>query len=236
MTFDPAWENFHATRAQISGRFPVFEKLLNIFVSETGKLLELGTGVGMNIPYFSGRDVDYYGVEGSESAVKLLVETYPMLKGRVSLGDFTKELPLVPEGYDVICERASIPHNDLASIQRCLDLVYGALKPGGIFISSDWFSTRHSEVYRGTEIEQGTRINYPDGQFLDAGTIHFSGEMELIDLFGKFEGIHLEERITRRVAPNKLVKEVVKFRYMSKAFDSMDYRSAVFDIVVRKPK
>lgn len=236
MTFHPAWEKFHAEHHQIFGRFPTFERLMDIFVAEIGSVLELGCGVGMNIPYFSHREADYYGIDGSDSAVKSLLERYPALSGRVSVGDFTRELSLVPNGYDVICERASIPHNDIASIRRCLDLVYGALKPGGIFISSDWFSSWHSEFVRGSKLGQGTREDYPDGQFLGIGKVHFSDELELVDLFGKFEGIHLEERVVRRLAPNNLVKEVVQFRYMSRAFDSVDYRSCVWDIVVRKPK
>lgn len=235
MTFDPAWEQFHATQPQMAGRFPNFEKLLATFVTDAGKLLELGAGVGMNIPYFAYREADYYGIEGSESAVKQIVGNYPNLKDRLSVGDFTEWLPVVDGGYDVVCERASIPHNDLASIRRCLDLVYDALKPGGIFISSDWFSTNHSEVVRGAEMEHGTRAEYPNGQFFGAGKIHFSDEYELAHLFRKFDGIHMEERVMRRPAPNRLVSEVVRFRWISREFDDMEYRSAVWDIVVRKP-
>lgn len=235
MTFDSKWQDFYVNGDQSLGRHPNIERLLKMFVGEMGSTLELGCGIGPNIPYCENRDTDYHGIDGSESAIRKLHRNFPHMVNRTVSGDFTTHMPSIEGGYDVIFERASLPHNDLESIRRCVLLIYGALKPGGLFVSSDWFSTGHSEYPRGVKLEDGTCADYPDGQFMGAGKVRFSDEAELIDIFSAFEGIHMEERCLRRVGANKLVPNTARLRWVSPEFDEMDYKSVVWDFVVRKP-
>lgn len=235
MMVSPEWERFYAAGVFSDGTFPHYEKLVRSFVGDAGMMLELGAGNGCEIPFFTKYlNFGYRGVDGSPSAVERLHQLHPELADRIKLADFTKEIPFEGE-FDLIAERASIPHNDLDSIRSCLALVYRALKPGGIFISSDWFSTWHSEFARGEKVGPNTRAGYPDGQFKDIGTVHFSDEAELVYLFKDFEGIFLQERMTRRPAPNGLVDPVLNLRWISPEYRLVDYRSVVWDIVVRKP-
>ena len=232
----PEWERFYADGSSFSiGTYPYLEKLVGMFVKEAPRMLELGSGLGCEIPYFSMyMKFGYHGVDGSTSAVMRLQNIYGWLAGRLKLADFTKEIPF--DGpFDFVVDRASIPHNELVDIRSCLKLVYEKLSPGGILICSDWFSDAHSEVGRGQEISQGTRGGYPDGQFRQAGKVHFSSEDELADLFKDFEFLYLEERITRRVGPGKALEQVIGFPWISAEYRKQDYRSSVWDIVVRKP-
>lgn len=233
MSARPDWDAFYLSKHHALGSHPVFQRLTYMHVVEADRLLELGTGLGENISFLSsiGR---YHGIEGSAAAVKHSREAHPNLRNRIVCGDFTKELPF-DVGFDLIAERASLPHNELPDIERAIDLIWHALKPGGLFVSSDWFSTWHSEFVRGDKIGEATRTNYPDGQFRGVGTVHFSDEQELNRLFAKFERIHLEERCVRRVAAGCFMEQTMEWPWISKTFAGKDYRGAWWDIVVRRP-
>ena len=236
MTFSAEWENFHATEDQIMGSFPQLQMMFAMFVQEPGKVLEVGTGLGMNISFLVDVcNADYYGIEGSQSAVDLLIEMRPEMKGKVVCGDFTKAIPFEHK-FDVIVDRAAIAHNDRASIERAIGLIYDALKPGGLFISSDWFSENHSELKRGTKVDEYTRIDYQDGQFKGVGKVHFSTEEELRVLLSAFDRHTLIERTSRRVAPGGFLDSVVDVPLIAWHYASADYTSAIWDFVVRKPK
>lgn len=234
MSVSPEWDDWYANNHPIEGWYPHLNKLFDIFVVEAAKVLELGVGSGGNVRPALKRGYGYHGIEGSEKAVATLHAAYPDLKGRLVHGDFTEALPFGGE-FDLIFDRASLPHNDMASMQRCIGLVYDALKPGGIFIASDWFSSWHSEFARGERLGFGTRTRYTDGQFRNIGVVQFLDLNCLADLFSAFDGIHVEERIILRPGPNRLVKMPINFRHISIEFADRDYRSAVWDLVVRKP-
>ncbi len=235
MNASAEWERFYAAGALPDGTYPHFEKLFMGFISHADRMLELGSGSGTEIPFFVDyMKFGYHGVDGSQSSIAHLHKSYPKLAENIKCADFTKEIPF--EGkFDLVCDRASVSHNDLDSIRSCLALVWKALAPGGIFIGCDWFSTWHSEFTRGEKLGENTRTDYPDGQFQGIGKVHFSDEAELVDLFKDFEGIFLQERVTRRPAPNGLVDPVLKVRWISQDFRLVDYRSVVWDIIVRKP-
>lgn len=237
MTFSLSWDLCHSNdkAGPVNGTYPVFEKMVDIFVSEASRMLELGCGTGSEIEYFMQRGFGYHGMDGSEVAIQGIRNRYDAGE-RVKSGDFTKDIPF-EGGFDLIVDRAAVCHNDLEGIQRCLSLVYKALKPGGLYISSDWFSTKHSEFKRGRRAgDPWTKDGYEEGQFAGVGKVHFSSEHELQALFKDFEGVFLQERVARRPAPGTLVERVVDFRFISQAFRLKEYRSAFWDIVVRKPQ
>ncbi len=242
VTFSVDWNLFYEQGAT-TGTYPIFEKLVIISVSEAERMLEIGAGGGGEIPFFLSRGFGYHGVDGSDVCIADLRKRFPSISSRLRCADFTKELGFDGK-FDLIVDRASIPHNDEASIRRCVALIAESLKPGGIFISCDWFSTSHSEVQRGVVVDAlqpkgnlygTTRTAYEDGQFRDVGMVHFSSEQEIVDLFDGFEGIFMQERIARRPAPNRLIERPLAFPHTSAAFRHDIYQSAVWDVVVRKP-
>ncbi len=199
-----------------------FSQLVRNFAHKGAAILELGCGAGVNVPIFVTERMDYAGIDGSSVAIKQAEAKYPYLRGRFVCCDFTASLPC--HGAQIICERASLPHNDIQAIQRCVDMIRDALPVGGGFISSDWFSTSHSDFGKGTPHGQDT-FTFSDGQFVGAGKVHFSDESELRELFHGFECRYLVERITRYVKRDE------------RAFwhrDDASYQGAVWDMVWKK--
>jgi len=172
-------------------------------IMQEGKVLELGCGAGPNIPFFQSLKLDYYGIEGSATAVNILHLKYPELKDKVMVDDFTKikcfkDIPDV----DIIIDRAAVTHNNSSAIQNTLKNCHKRLKYGGYFIGIDWFSTKHSDSQLGVESgDKNTRINIESGQFENVGNVHFSDEIHLRSLFSEYEIISLEEKIVNRYKP-----------------------------------
>lgn len=238
MTFSPAWDAKYSNTNGAGGIEARLLWLLRMYVGDplTGqRILEFGSGCGANIPALRNLGADYWGIEGSRAAVDRIDARIPEISGKVWCGDFTKPHPLGSE-FDILIDRASIAHNDAAGVIAATENVWASLKPGGLFVSSDWFSIAHSEFGCGELVDSRTFTDYPDGQFVGVGRVHFSDEQELKRLFSKFEPAMLVERITRRPAPGFVPPGIQREPWISRRFDDVDYHSAVWDIVVRKPR
>jgi len=170
---------------------------------ENFRILELGCGPGANIPFFRSLNADYRAMDGSDSAIEAVVQKEPGLKDSLCVGDFTREIPF--EGmFDLVIERASITHNSTEDIKSCLKLVENKLKPSGIFIGLDWFSTEHTDFANGEQLEDPfTRGGYDEnsGPFANSGAVHFSDQGHLQELFSNFQINSLQHNIRRHVFP-----------------------------------
>ena len=145
--------------------------------------------------------MDYYAIEGSHTIVKQLHQRYPDLAGKILVADFTLEQPFSCD-FDLVVDRAALTHNSTASIRSALQIVFAALKPGGIFIGSDWFSINHDDFAWGDVCgDEFTKTNHAKGQFTGVGKVHFSDEPHLRDLFSQFEIIYMEEKLIQRYEP-----------------------------------
>lgn len=240
MSYSPqTWDGYYSTIERPLAASGHFHYLISMHAVEAKRVMELGVGTGTNIPFLLNHyHCDYYGIEGSRAAVDAVIERIPDLRGHIYCGDFTVARPF-RAGFDLVVDRASLAHNGRADIQSCLDIVWDMLVPGGLFIASDWFSTSHSEYDRGQRLESdkygATLHGFEDGQFVGLDKVHFSAQEELEDLFQRFDGIAIEERIVRRPAPNRLVERVIGWPWVSREFDRTEYRAAFWDVVVRKP-
>jgi SAM-dependent methyltransferase len=170
-------------------------------LGSASRVLELGCGAGANIPFFEALGVQYHGLEGSPAIVTRLHERFPELAERIVVADFTVQQPFAA-GFDLVVDRAALTHNSSAAIESGLARVWESLRPGGIFVGVDWFSTRYSEFLRGEPgTDAYTRANYQDGPFAGTGRVHFSDERHLRELFGRFDLLFLEEKITQCKVP-----------------------------------
>jgi len=167
------------------------------------RVLELGCGMGANIPFFTHLNVDYHALDGSPTAVSLLHKRYPALARNIQVADFTKNIPI--EGsFDLVVDRASLTHNNSEAIRRTIGMIYNILKPGGKFIGIDWFSTEHSDYKLGEQAEDPyTRRKIVEGQFAGTGRVHFSDKQHLLDLFTKFNIESLEHKMIRKEIPQQ---------------------------------
>jgi len=207
MGFSSEWEQRYAENTHLSV-WPwsdvvslVHRHCKPIIAAGGGRVLEFGCGAGANIPLFRALGMDYFAIEGSPTIVKQLHQRYPDLVDNVLVGDFTLDQPFECD-FDLVIDRASLTTNGTSSINNGLKLAFDALKPGGIFIGSDWYSKSHTDFSEGgLSDDEYTRTNFRKGQFIGTGKVHFSDEGHLRDLFSKFEILFMEEKIMRRHEP-----------------------------------
>ena len=222
MGFSTEWDNIYQANQQMS-IWP-WSDLVSYVMRHVKpgnfefKVLELGCGAGANIPFFNHLNADYYATEGSTSIVEYLIDKYPALAQKIKVADFTMDIPF-NQSFDLIFDRASITHNSSNSIKECIGLIKKHLKPGGIFIGIDWFSTLHTEFNQGLFVQDlNTKEEYTAGQFYNVGKVHFSDESHLKLLFDEFEFVKLE---------HKIIKE---------EFPKSNYQFASWNFVVKKNK
>jgi SAM-dependent methyltransferase len=184
MTFSEEWEQLFKANSHVS-IWPWSD--LVSYVSRHAKpaddyvrVLELGCGVGANIPFFLKRGSDYHAIEGSASAAELVRKTYPMLAANIACGDFTCSLP--PGPFDLVVDRAATAHNTTAAVRRTLHMVHERLRPGGKLIGIDWFSTEHEGASRGIAVDSHTRRDIESGSLSGLGEVHFFDHDHLVAL------------------------------------------------------
>ena len=208
MAFDSNWEQRYAENTHLSV-WPwsdlvslVHRHCKPLIAAKAGRVLELGCGAGANIPLFLALGMDYYAIEGSPTIVAQLHQRYSNLVENIRIGDFTVDQPL-GVFFDVVIDRASLTHNNTSSIKNALKISFSIIKPGGLFIGTDWFSTKHTDFSSGEMAgDYYTHNNFNNGQFVGVGNVHFSDETHLRDLFSKFEILYMEEKVVRRYEPN----------------------------------
>lgn len=204
--------------------------LVSLFMRHKGRLseggltsklrvMELGPGTGNNFPFWESLNVSYFGIEQSPSAVAILVERFPNLRASIRIGDFTRELNQFRD-FDVICDRASVTHGSSVEVAATIDACYETLRPGGLYLGVDWFSTNHSDfLLPSVEIDAHTRSELMTGQFVGVGKVHFSSRDHLLDLFSEFDILELSEKISTAHFP-----------------DVDTHRFASWNIVARRPR
>jgi SAM-dependent methyltransferase len=154
------------------------------------RVLELGCGMGANIPFLLSLGIDYHAIEGSATAVSRLHDRFPELRRTIVTGDFTQLLPF--EGlFDLVIDRAAIQHNATDAVRHTIGMVYGQLRAGGKLIGIDWLSSAHSEANGGTRIDDHTRRDIPSRAFEGLGVVHFFDERHLTGLLVA-AGFHIE--------------------------------------------
>ena len=131
-------------------------------------MLELGPGTGANVPFFASLGVEYIGIDGSQTAVDMLQARYP--DHCFWCGDFTQDTDYLIPGYvNLVIDRASMPHNTIEAMGRCIRLVHRVLRTGGHFIAVDWFSTEDTLPERFEGLGTVTRLDLPDIERLFKG-------------------------------------------------------------------
>ncbi len=208
MGFSSEWEQRYAENTHLS-IWPwsdlvslVHRHCKPLLARGKGRVLELGCGAGANIPLFRSLGLDYFAIDGSPTIVGQLQQRYPDLAPQIAVGDFTLSQPF-DGSFDVVIDRASLTSNCASSIVNGLKLAREALTPGGVFIGSDWYSKNHTDFLGGHPCDdEYTRTGFLAGQFVGTGKVHFSDEQHLRNLFGQFEIVFLEEKLSRRYQPN----------------------------------
>ena len=86
MSFDQKWEECFKKNTHSSiwpwSDLVSFVLRHNTFESKL-QILELGCGVGANIPFFRSLNIDYFAMDGSQYAIKKIKEKYPDIKKQI---------------------------------------------------------------------------------------------------------------------------------------------------------
>lgn len=187
MKFSTEWdttysENTHLSVWPWSDLVSYFHRYAKPFSIET-KILEIGFGAGANIPFFKALGVDYSGIDGSQAIHASVCSNYPELKEKLFRGDFLSYD--FSDNYDVIIDRASMTCNSTLAIKQGLTLLAKHLVVGGKYIGIDWYSTNHSDYLLGDVVDEFTRSNISEGQFVGLGNVHFSTKEHIVELFSE---------------------------------------------------
>lgn len=167
------------------------------------KVLELGCGTGTNIPLFRQLGSDYYGIEGSASAVETLIKRHPEYKTKIITGDFTKVLPENIK-FDLIVDRSALTHNTTEDIINTLNNLYNIMASPAHYIGVDWFSISHSDYNEAATVVDDHTLSGLGGQFKDIGRVHFSTETHLKYLFKMFTIKALNYKLTVSQLDNRV--------------------------------
>jgi hypothetical protein len=147
------------------------------------RVLELGFGAGANIPFLLSLGVEYFGTEGSATAVESARQRFSDEHVHVACCDFTQDIPFAGP-FDLVVDRSSLTHNGTAAIRDCLARLHGLMMEDAKFIGIDWFSTAHSDFPLGrVDEDYYTRTHFPSGQFAHVGKVHFSDRSHIADIF-----------------------------------------------------
>ena len=154
------------------------------------KMLELGFGAGANIPFFLTKNIEYYGIEGSENIFNRVKKKYNNIEKNLLRGDFKKNyFPNI--NFDLIIDRASITHNNKKDIIKILKIVKKKLKKNGYFIGIDWYSKASSDYVQNSF---GDYLFFKKGIFKNIGGVYFSNKGDILKFFKDFKVHYLSEK------------------------------------------
>lgn len=180
------------------------------------EVLELGSGVSGNYPFWRSIGSDYSGIEISASAVALSIERFPELKSRLQTGDFSL-LALMDKKFDIICDRASVTHCANLKVRKVVLDSWKSLKKGGLYLGVDWFSKNHSDFESpSTYVDPNTRSDFMAGQFVGIGQVHFVDRSEILDIFRDFEVLELNEKIVTSHYPNRAAHQFASWNIVAR--------------------
>lgn len=177
VSFDQEWESIH--NIQEWGAYPP-EHVIRFFArnyynknrSEI-KVLDFGCGAGACTWYLAREGFDVYAFDGSESAIKRVMERL----GREKLHADTRVLDAIHADYtnasfDAVLDNACIYANKLENIKTMYGEIYRMLKAGGKVLSV-CFSKNTQGYGKGDELETDTFRNITEGALVGRGTAHF---------------------------------------------------------------
>ncbi len=207
MSFSNEWEKLFASGSHFS-QYP-WSDLISLVIRYANpknyvykpKVLELGPGVGANIPFFLDKGFEYYAVEGSTTAVEYIKKKFGS-NVKIVAGDFTTFIPY-DDKFDLIVDRGAITCNSVSGIKNALTKSKSALKSDGLYIGIDWYSVKHPCINFGVEVENNTRRDINKGTLSGTGTVHFFSETEIKELLDDlFTILHLEHKSYDVIIPN----------------------------------
>lgn len=197
-SFDSKWEETYAdSSAKHLNKYPYgqlvtyfFRNLKNVKTgsSENLKILEVGCGVGNNLPLILNEGFIAYGIDGSPSAIDYAKNKFGKNpKCHLQVMDISS-IAYEDHSFDMIIDRQSIYANRKQAIIKIFAEIKRVLKPGGIFISFLYSENdyHHLKILADSsyakKIEEMTFTDFKGGTFQGNGTVHFFTHEEIVSL------------------------------------------------------
>ncbi|WP_417835082.1 class I SAM-dependent methyltransferase [Thalassospira xiamenensis] len=208
MSFSPEWEHLYASGAHHSV-WP-WSELISLIMRHARphqseapvQVLEIGCGVGANIPLVQWFGGVFHGVDNSASALASIRQRYGD-KIELAQADFCEDIPFIGP-FDIVIDRASLTHNFTSGIELSLDMVEKRLAPGGVYVGVHWFSTDCDDFKLGEPTEDPhVRKGYSRGDFAGVGQVHFADQACMEHLFSNFSIEVLDHVISEAVKPER---------------------------------
>jgi SAM-dependent methyltransferase len=205
MTFSKEWEESYRQNVQMA-LWPWTDIVVMVMkyarpTANTAKVLELGCGPGANIPFLLSLGLDYYAIDGSESVVQNVRERFPQCAQQIVVGDFTEKIPFEMQ-FDLVIDRASLPHNTHQSIKKCLALVWQKMTPNAKYVGVDWFGVESTDFHKG-KVAGDEFCRSDAGFYVGMGPTHFFTRSIINDLFDRFKMVAMEEKKMTRYLPEE---------------------------------
>jgi len=186
-SFDNQWEKtYKNTNGKHLNKYPYgqlvtyfFRNLKNLPSKTEVRILELGCGVGNNLPLILNEGFYAYGIDGSESAISIAKNNFSNYSNLdLQVMDFTN-IKYTDCFFDMIIDRQSIYANTPRNIEKIYNEVTRTLKKGGILISF-MYNTNDYHYKKAINndgyakiIEYNTYTEFKGGTFKENGTVHF---------------------------------------------------------------
>lgn len=126
-------QEFSRTR---SSPWPEIKFLFDDFLIVGEKVLDLGCGNGRYFPFFQEKNIDYFGIDGSEKLIEIARKKFP--EANFQEADVLK-LPFPDNFFDKVYSIAVFHHMPSEKLRiQFLKEVKRVLKPNGLIVLTVW--------------------------------------------------------------------------------------------------
>ncbi|MFW9969486.1 MAG: class I SAM-dependent methyltransferase [Candidatus Odinarchaeota archaeon] len=200
----PDWEDIFSEKGKIfTEPHQDMERIARIF-KEKGvqKILDIGSGTGRHLIFFSKKGFEIYGFDASPKAISIAKEWLAdeNLNVEIKLHSMQEKFPYENNFFDAVISIQVIHHNKIKEIIKTVNEIERVLKIGGlIFITVPRLEGREdSDDWELKEIETGTYI--PQAGQEKGLPHHFFTIEELHKVFNSFNLLEIYNDRTRHRA------------------------------------
>jgi SAM-dependent methyltransferase len=214
--WDPLWDEIFKNKEW--GKYPT-EELIRFIATNYYKtscrneirILDLGCGYGSATWYLCREGFKVSALDGSPTAISLLRERLNRegLDADLSVAD-ASELPYPDNYFDCVVDLVCLMCNDYNDTKKIIEEVYRVLKKGGRFFSY----TPQVGCWGygiGVPVGHNTYKNSSEGPFAHMGTVRFSSEEDILDLYSVFSPLSFD--FLHRSVDNR--KKIISFWILS---------------------
>ena len=153
------------------------------------KILELGCGLGANIPFFIKEKFKYHGIDHSKIAVNKIKKNFPTIKNDIIHADITNfNFKNFENKFDVILDRGTLTHLNNKEFRLVTNKIQKLMLPSSIFICCSLYSHKCTD-----HVNNKNQNIFDKGLFAKVGYINFFNKKKIKNLYKKWTINFLEE-------------------------------------------